>query len=220
MLARKVMSWIRFAFSSPWSLVSWLWVVINCFVLWTADYKTLKFAGSGILTAEWRTWFSKRYKYSTTVGRSILFHPSHRKTGEPMDERLEKHERIHVWQVEDLMFLSFSVGLGVAIHTGDLKLGFMLWLSGGLWQLPNFVTALLRFGHTIKYPKGPGRLKNFFKFFHLLFMEIAYRDSLHERSAYAQTDVYSNGSSWYDDREKARSRALAGHKSSDQRGAI
>tara|TARA_R100000656_G_scaffold104176_1_gene76182 strand:+ start:222580 stop:223212 length:633 start_codon:yes stop_codon:yes gene_type:complete len=202
--AAQVTAWIRFAFTAPWALVGWLWVVVMCFVVWAADFKKLRFEGAGILTAEWRPWAARFWPFSTTIGRGIIFFPGARDASDEMDERLERHERIHIWQVEDLMLLSFIIGLVVSFCTGDFLLGFFLWWSGGLWQLPNFATALLRFGHTLRWPtegKWHEKLAGFLKD---LFLGVAYRDSEHERSAYAQTSLWPNGQSWFEAREGQR----------------
>ena len=203
-MTRLVMAWIRFAFTAPWSLLGWLWAVLNCFLFWTADYRTLRWEDAGIVTAEWRPWFAKFWKYSTTIGRAVIFYPGSRDTQDSLDERLEKHERIHVWQVEDNMFLSFLLGCYVTYHTGDWGLGAVIWLSGGFWQVTNFITALLRFGHNARYPQEGKKHKRFFSFMRHLFVDIAYRDSEHERSAYSQTNLFGNGQSWYQLREEQR----------------
>lgn len=188
------MKWVLFAFTIPWTIVTWVLGGLSM-VLFLAHKPRLE--GHAILTLEFREWFAKGkdrkgfWRYSTTLGRVIWFQPHHRDRAEEMDERLEKHERVHVRQVEDLMLLSFLVGLAVAV--GQWSLGgragpgfawwLAIWTSGGIWQLPNFITAMLRFG-----PKN------------------AYRDAEHERSAYAQTHpvAYMQDESWWDMRERLR----------------
>ena len=87
--------------------------------------------------------------------------------------RIQHHEHVHVRQVEDRMLLSLGVGLVVAFTTGDWWLGLALWASGGAWQIPNFVTAVLRYG-----------------------LKGVYLGTEHELSAYAQTDARTGGKSW------------------------
>lgn len=196
-MLKTVLSWVRFGFTAPWSLVGWLWCVGAC-LLQLAQLKKLRFEGAGVLTSEWRPWFARIWRFSTTVGRSTIYFPGSR------HPKTERHEQIHLDQVEDLMLLSFLVGLAVIVCTGNVLLGFLLWSSGGLWQLPNFLMALLRYGHNVKWPPEGSfftRLKNFLRD---LFLEVAYRDSEHERSAYAQTDLGSDGLSWDDRRERSR----------------
>lgn len=201
-MARLIMAWVRFAFTLPWSLVGWGWAVL-CSLLFFADVRKLRFEDAGLLTTEWRPWFSKVWRYSTTIGRAKIFSPGARDVARKLDERLEKHERVHIWQVEDLMFLSFIIGLVVGVRTGDWPFAFFVWVSGGVWQVTNFVTALLRFSHNMKKPKGSRKFRKVVSYLY----EIAYRDSEHERSAYAQTDVDSTGESWWDRREEARAAA-------------
>ena len=162
--------WILFAFTAPWSVLAWALGALSM-VLWMAHRP--RFEGTLILTLEIRPWVTRWWKYSTTVGRVIWFQPGHRDRTGHLDDRLERHERIHVRQIEDLMLLSFAVGLVVAL-SGSPWLGLALWCSGGIWQLPNFVAAMLRFS-----------------------WRHAYRDSEHERSAYAQTDMWPDGESWW-----------------------
>ncbi len=180
--------WVLFAFTLSWTLVTWLLGVLSiaCYIA----HKP-RFEGAGVLTLELREWFATGedgkgpWKYSTTLGRTIWWQPGKRDPGEELDERIERHERIHVRQVEDLMVLSFIVGLICGIATGDWLLAFLTWMSGGLWQLPNFLTAMLRYG-----------------------FRSVYRDSEHERSAYAQTDKWPNGESWWEERDRARHRQV------------
>jgi hypothetical protein len=195
-MTKTVLAWVRFAFTAPWALVGWLWCVLAC-LLQFADLKKLRFDGPGVLTSEWKPWFAKVYRYSTTIGRAIIFYPGSK-------ERVRRHEQTHLDQVEDLMLLSFLVGLVVALTTGNWLLGFLLWFSGGAWQVPNFLMAMLRYGHHLKWPADGsffGKLKQVLSD---LFIGIAYRDSEHERSAYAQTDVGPDGLSWDDKREQLR----------------
>lgn len=186
-MVRIVFSWVRFSFVAPWAVICWALVLIAC-ALQLASFRSLRMERTGILTTFWRPWFSNFWKFSTTLGRGILYHPSHRDPSVEDDERIEQHERIHVAQVEDLMFLSFFVGLITSIVTEDVLFGFLLWVSGGAWQLPNFVTAVLRHGHLVKKPEGVGFFASIKSILSQIFL-IAYRDSEHERSAYAQTDV-------------------------------
>lgn len=191
------MKWVLFAFTAPWSVITWAVGGLSM-VVWLAHKP--KFEGAGILTLEWREWFASGedrkgwWKYSTTLGRVIWFQPGARDAGnseaEQLDERLERHERVHIRQVEDRMLLSFIVGLIVGIGFwahGHVGAGFawwlLMWASGGLWQLPNFLTAMMRFGW-----KG------------------VYRDTEHERSAYAQTHpvAFMADESWWDMRERQR----------------
>lgn len=158
----RIGNWILFAFTAPWGVIIGWGVILLALALFFAHKP--RFAPYGTLTAVWRPWWAKIWKYSTTFGRAIIYHPRVA-DGTPgiIDHRVEKHEMIHVRQVEDMMLLSFIVGLVVGLVTGNWPLGVALWASGGIWQAPNFLTAMLRGGHV-------------------------YRDSEHERSAYAQCD--------------------------------
>jgi len=157
----KVGNWILFAFCLPYLCLVSYFVVALSVVLFLA--KKPQMLPYGILIAQWRPWWGKIWKYSTTFGRSIIYHPNvvDEETGKIISTT-EAHEMIHVRQAEDRIVLAFFVGLVVFLVTGNWILGLALWASGGFWQLPNFLTALLRGGHV-------------------------YRDAEHERSAYSQT---------------------------------
>lgn len=113
-----------------------------------------RFESLGRLTAEWRPWAAKLWRFSTTIGFGKIFQPGARDSA-----TIVQHEEIHSRQIEDLMLLSLVVGSVAACW--DWRLGLGVYLSGGVWQLPNFIAAWLR-------------------------GERPYRDSEHERSAYAQ----------------------------------
>ncbi|MGW8177452.1 MAG: hypothetical protein ACWGQW_01430 [bacterium] len=168
----KVGNWVLFAFTAPYGVIVGWGIVLLAIVLFFAHKP--KLAPYGTLTAQWRPWWAAKWKYSTTFGRAIIYHPRIADgTPEIIDHRVEKHEMVHVRQVEDRMLLAFLVGLVVFLVTGNWILGLALWVSGGVWQAPNFVTAVLRGGHI-------------------------YRDTEHERSAYAQVSE-QHGKSWLDE---------------------
>ncbi len=152
------MRWILFAVAAPYAvLVGWLWVALMM-VLGAATRPRL--AKWGRLHATWRPWVRRvGWKWSTTIGFGICFQPDH-----VSDTDLLAHEFIHTEQIEDLMALALVVGLVAGIVSSDPWLGLGLYLSGGLWQLPNFITAALRGGDP-------------------------YRDALHERHAYAEEET-------------------------------
>jgi hypothetical protein len=139
-----------------------------------------RFAG-GVLTAQWRPWATKRWRWSTTIGYAIIYQPDVRTASGPPSV-VEEHERVHVRQVEDLMLLSLVVGLVVFAVTGNWLLGLLLWLSGGAWQLPAFLTSAVRHGFNING---------------------LYRSNEHERSARAQTQRWCHGKSWMNKEEIA-----------------
>lgn len=159
------MGWVLFAVTLPWAItVGWGWVTLMAIV---GAAEEVRLEEHGVLTATWRPWAASLWRFSTTIGRGIVFQAACRRkfTFENMG-RIELHERVHVRQVEDLMLLSLIVGVVVFASTGNWLLGLALWWSGGAWQLPNFLTAAMRHG-----------------------IGQAYRRSEHELSAYSQTDA-------------------------------
>jgi hypothetical protein len=165
--------WIIFAFTLPWTLtIGYGWILL---MRLGAAHK-LRWEKTAVLTAEWKPWVVKRWHYSTTLGRGIIYQPGLRADPGTAYTRIQEHEHVHVRQIEDLMLLSFVLGLVLGLFTHDWLLGLIVWTSGGMWQLPGFVTAVLRGGNI-------------------------YRDSEHELSAYAQSDLDldgPDGKSWLD----------------------
>jgi hypothetical protein len=141
--------------------------------------KDLRFEYPALLTAVWRDWAKKIWKYSTTIARGLVFQPTLRRLRKDADlSRVERHERVHVRQSEDRTFLALLIGLLVWAVTGDWQLGLGLWLSGPLWQLPNFITALR---HLRKKPENVSWYKH-------VVINTMYRQSEHERHAYTETN--------------------------------
>lgn len=153
--------------NSPWGVgIGWTYV---CLAVLFGFARVPRWEPGAVLTAEWREWFARRWDYSTTLGRGIIYHPDSRDDDPTVvDSRLERHERKHVWQTEDLMVLSFIVAMCLWFCGTDIMVCMVVYVSGGAWQLPNFLAAGLRYGFT---------------------MENMYRGAEHERSAYAQTDL-------------------------------
>lgn len=178
----KVGRWVLYGLTLPWTLtVGYGWVILMCLIL-AAEWESLRFQGTAVLTTQWRKWASKRWNYSTTLGRGVIYHPDHVDDDSAIDTRLERHEHVHVRQIEDLMLLSFVIGAVVAALTQVWWHGLIVWWSGGAWQLPNFVAAWLR-GWDV------------------------YRDTEHERSAYSRTDVIMQrhvGTTWEQVRREKR----------------
>lgn len=165
-ITRLVLTW-------PSILVGWGYVLLFTAAFaahsWSFDKENL------VLSAVWRPWVAKFWKYSTTVSRGIIYHPV-----SAANARIREHEMVHVRQVEDRVLLALVLGIVAASLVAAQASPFFtflgFWVAGVAFQLPNFLGAVLRGGHV-------------------------YRDSEHERSAYAQTDIHhtSNGKSWLQD---------------------
>lgn len=109
---------------------------------------------AGILVVVFRGWAASSWRYSTTIGHCVSIHPRH-------GERTWDHERLHIWQYEDLCLLGAVISGALSPWLGWWS--FLLWgTSGAPWLLPNYLTGWIRF-------------------------KDAYLGSEHERSAYAQT---------------------------------
>jgi len=199
-MAGRILAWVRFSFTLPWALLVWLLCILAC-CLQLAEFKKLRFIAPGVLASEWKPWLAKVYPYSLTLGRVIIFHPE-----SAHDSQVVAHEGVHVSQVEDMMLLSLLLGLLTIVVTGDVLFGFALWASGGMWQIPNYFMAVLRHGHTLSWPASGSGFQRLKSFLSRLFLEIAYADSEHERSAYAQTDLDSDAKSWSSRRDESLNR--------------
>lgn len=188
-LVGKITLWVL-----TWPVfLGWLWPLF-CECITASAGITLK---GGIMQTVWRPWVIKPrrwlavirwpfgqkgihngvemrslWKYSTTLAAGMVLQPG-------ASERTMKHEGVHVRQCRGLVLLGLVLGIVVALDTGDWWWLPKLWLPGGLalYKLPNFLVPLLEGGHV-------------------------YRDSEHERSAYAQTDTREGGSSWLDEHLK------------------
>lgn len=161
--ARYVVCWPRF--------LGWLFPLLAVACFFARDLRLLE---DGVLAATWRDWWARRWRYSTTLAAGMVFHPSH--LAHPS---VEKHERVHLRQSEDLAIAGLALALVVGLATLSAW-ALLLWPFAFVLKAAGFLGALLRGGD-------------------------AYRDAEHERSAYAQTDPTApDGSSWLDEHERAR----------------
>lgn len=184
--------WVLFALSLPAVIVGYLWLFILC-ITSVAEWKSLRFQGAGVLTARTRAKLVKFWGFSTTVGRAVLYHPDAYDETPIIDNRTESHEFVHIKQWEDACTWGFmggaltaGVAAGIASMSGweFLAAWMAIWCFSVAHPLTNYLTAVLRYGW-----KG------------------IYRDTEHERSAYAQTDLVrgvGNGKSWDELRDEHR----------------
>lgn len=145
---RYVLTWPRF--------LGWLFPLLAILLFAARD---LRLDDDAVLTATWRPWVARFWKYSTTLGAGMVLWSA--LDGVP--RRVMDHERVHVRQFEDAALAGLVVGLVVSIVELQ-SLWLLLWPAGALLLLPHYLGAVLRGGHV-------------------------YRDAEHERSAYAQTDI-------------------------------
>lgn len=178
------MRWLLLVVTLPWTLtVGWGWVLVMVAIRAAGS---LRFEDGLVLTATWKPWAQRRWKYSTTLGTGIVYQPGARAERDEPWTPIQDHEHVHVRQVEDMMTLSLLVGISVLLAVGlgtgswtfAAVLGAAIWWSGGLWQAPNFLTAGLRNGWNLSG---------------------VYRGSEHELSAYAQTNRWCGERSWLRD---------------------
>ncbi len=155
----------------PFILPSFL-IGYLCVALFTAIFAAHKLRLRGwVLEAQWRPWAAKRWHYSTTFGQAVIYQPQWRSEWPAPLTRVEKHELVHVRQNQDYAVLAFLLALFCLPAWGK---ALAVWILGSsLWFVVNGLNATLRGGNP-------------------------YRDTEHERSAYAQTDLVGEGQSWLD----------------------
>lgn len=176
---KNVGSWILAFLALP-SFLFWLFpLLMCCFRL--GEFKDLKFIQRGILCGVWK---NRNRRFSTCLGRGMMLTKSVMDEGRILRHRVVKHEIVHLRQFEDF----FVYGLFLSIIFLLITKSFwclLLWPLTAALLLVNFLTATLRWG-----TKG------------------IYRDTEHERSAYAQTDMWDDldygDVSWEEIRDIAR----------------
>lgn len=190
-MKRSAGSWVLFAVSLAAVVVGWLWVALGV-ALFIVEPSTIRFQGAGVLVGRQREWYAKRVAYTTTVGRGIWMARDYYDFTAALDNRIECHEFVHIRQWEDAQAWGLVGGL-IASSLGSAWLGLDVGQFFGMWaiiyvlsvasMITNFATAVLRYG-----------------------LKGIYRDTEHERSAYAQTDVWPGGKSWAQLRDEERER--------------
>jgi hypothetical protein len=170
-------TWLLLLVALPTALGSWL--LLTLLILFGFAHRP-RWAPGLLFTAAWRPWVPTRF--SVTLGRAVVFTPLAYDDTAAADNRVERHEAVHVRQAEDENAKALLLGGATWLVTGNHWLALAIWCSGGLWLFLHNVTAVLRYG-----------LAN------------GYRDAEHERSAYAQTDLpRALGKTWEELREEAR----------------
>lgn len=95
--------------------------------------------GAYAIDATWRPWVARWWRYSTTFGLCVVYHPEH--VGH---QEVERHEAVHVRQHQDHACLGALLGLCVVWWSWEAAL--LLWCVSPLFSAPNFLTAMLRGG--------------------------------------------------------------------------
>ena len=128
-IVRYVLAWPRF--------IGWLWVLLACAFFFA---HRLKVVDDAVLTAEWRPWWAKRWRYSTTIGAGMIFQGYSRER-----TRTQAHERVHVRQTEDLALAGAIITPVVIAATGSWW-PLLIWPAMLIIQTSNFLGAVLRGG--------------------------------------------------------------------------
>lgn len=96
-------------------------------------------SGAYAIDATWRPWVARWWRYSTTIGLTVIYHPEHVGFG-----RIERHEAVHVRQHQDHGFLGAALALAVVWWSWEAAL--VLWCASPLFSAPCWLTAWLRGG--------------------------------------------------------------------------
>lgn len=206
---RSAGSWILFAFCAPHAVLSWL-LGLLALACWIAHRP--RFEGAAIFSLRLRDWIGTRYRYSTTILRTIFWHPGREIPAVLADETdtpHEQHERVHVVQIEDAAVQGFFLGFGLAAvlwafgwyaETWQPAVAWALvWLLAPIATSTNAASAVLRYGLAAGVrPDGTPRS------WWARLADVGYLDSEHERSARAQTALGPDGLTWSEREDGAR----------------
>ncbi|MGB0971006.1 MAG: hypothetical protein ACPGVG_08595 [Mycobacterium sp.] len=178
----KIGRWVLFA-TTPVLILGWLFPILMC-LMFAARWKSLRFEPTLVLTAVWKDWAAERWGYSTTLLRGIVYTERARNDSKEADTRIERHEHVHIRQLEDMTLTGLFLGL-VSLFFPPATQWLALCVLAPLALVVQWVTAWLRGGDP-------------------------YRDSELERSAYAQTDLPRKlNTSWQEERERQLAEAKA-----------
>lgn len=97
-------------------------------------------SGAWAIDATWRPWVARWWRYSTTLGLSVIYRPEHLDS-----EEIRRHEAVHVRQHEDHGLLGALLGLCVAPWSWEASL--LLWFASPAFSAPCWLGAWLRGGH-------------------------------------------------------------------------
>lgn len=131
---KPVRNIIRYVLTTP-MFFGWLFPLLT-FVLYMSH--ELRVIDNKVLSATWRPWAAKIWKYSTTLGRGMVLQPD-------AGDRILDHEMVHVRQFEDATLLALIVSLLVTLVTWNLW-WLLLWASGPLWLSTAYLGAVMRGG--------------------------------------------------------------------------
>lgn len=168
------MRWILVVLSLPALIISWLFLTILC--ICQLAYKPT-FEPGPIMSAQWRPWFAKWWRYSNGFGRVTIYLHSVISGDSSRAQRVRAHEHVHIRQTEDDMVKAFLVALIAGLLAWNFWVFVGIWCSGILWLPVGYLTSMFRYGWKRGYK-------------HI------YRQAEHERAAYAQTNTDSRGRSW------------------------
>ena len=156
------------------AMYGWLLGVL-LLVFWVAKAPRLE---SGLtLSVVWRDWFARRWQYSTALPGLVGYQPGRRSELGEEPTRTERHENVHKRQIQDCCAYGLLLGTVLVIFYGSALAGYLAWVTSPVMLLTNILTSGIRYG-----------------------WKHAYRQSEHERSAYAQTDRPARSIQSWDER--------------------
>ena len=143
---------LLYLFTLPNDIIMWP-IILLIRALWGEDLKWEGMALTCVLKpGSWPMdpyhWFPGAGWYAewrgTTLGHAIFYSPE-TELGTDEWSRTQLHEHVHVHQYQASMVSSFLIGCLVALFTGNIVLGYLLWSFGFLLRLVgNWATAWIR----------------------------------------------------------------------------
>ena len=127
----NVGNWVLFVVALPAVVLGYLWLLLLCAVR-VAEWGSLRWQGVGVLTARTTEKAAKKWGFSTTIGRAVLYHPAAYDETVEVDSRIERHEFVHIRQWEDACLWGLVGGVlvaAVAALVGTMSTGefFAVW---------------------------------------------------------------------------------------------
>lgn len=169
---------VRYVLAWP-RFLGWLFPLLAVATFFGRD---LRLIDDAVLTCTLRDWFTVTPRSWRAGNRPIFTYSVTLAAGMCLhpwsDARVLEHERVHVRQLEDLAISGIPLAIAVCL-VGWTWWGLAFWPGAMLLEVGNYLGAVLRGGDV-------------------------YRDAEHERSAFAQTDLRPDGSSWLGDRVRGR----------------
>lgn len=127
------MTWALFPFVLPSYVLGWLYVgLMLCGFAKKPEFM------HGVAVAEWRSWVAERWRFSTTIGHGVIFHPG-------AGLITASHEFVHIRQFEDATLRGLFLGL-FCLTVADWRALVLCWCLGPISMCVGWLSGWARFG--------------------------------------------------------------------------